>query len=85
MNKRNAAGEARPGGERDCSPWRLMVDQVLRAVDARLAEAGASGGSKAQGHKVKSKREDLHPLGGGGGLPWLEHAIQEVPASKVLG
>ena len=30
------------------------VDSVLRALDRRLEEAGASRGSKALGHKVKS-------------------------------
>ena len=36
-------------------PW--AVDQVLRALDARLAEAGASRGSKAQGHEVRRLKE----------------------------
>ena len=39
------------------------VDYVLRALDRRLGEAGASRGSKALGHKVKSSVKAYIPDG----------------------
>ena len=70
------------------------MDCVLRALDRRLEEAGASRGSKALGHKVKSSVKAYIPVGEeevcrGWCTDYIVDTCEVIPsaeaASKVLG
>jgi len=78
-------------GKLCCRPW--FLDRILRAIDARLAEMGATRGSRSQGHNIKSsvrvfaRAEDAAAIQGWD-TPYVQDTCKvrvEGEASKYLG